>query len=195
MSKSRTSDAPPSSLPAENPDAALTLVGEIVAPFGVRGQVKMRPLMDNPAALIKLAYVLLRWPATSDGVSGGGHEEKQRILTVKPHQEAFLLTLSGTPDRNAAEMMRNVQVFIRPEELPPLEEDAYYENQLIGLTVVTESGANLGKIEQVHFGVANDVYETPLALIPAIGAIVLEVDLSGKKVLVKDIRGLLKSES
>lgn len=183
----------PKHLITQSPDS-LVLVGEIVAPFGVRGQVKMRPLMDNPAALMQLPGVLLRWPATSDGVSGGGREEMQRVLSARPHSDAYLLTLSGTPDRNAAETMRNVQIFIHQRELPPLEEDSYYENQLIGLNVVTESGQELGPIEQVHFGPANDVYETALAMIPAVGAIIVEVDLPGGKMIVKDIPGLRKDE-
>ena len=168
---------------------ALILVGEIVAPFGVRGQVKMRPLMDDPNALLKLPAVLLRWP---EGV--GGREEMQRITSLRPHQDAFLITLSGVPDRNAAETMRNVQIFIRQSELPPLEEGAYYENQLVGLRVVTESGRDMGEIEQIYFGAANDVYETELALIPAVGDVIIEVDLPGGRIIVRDIPGLRKDE-
>ena len=175
--------------PSPNHSITLVLVGEIVAPFGVRGQVKMRPLMDDPAALLKLPGVLLRWP---DGA--GGREETQRIASIRPHGEAYLLTLSGVPDRNAAETMHGVQIFIRHSELPALEEDAYYAGQLIGLNVVTESGRDFGKIEQIHFGPANDVYETPNALIPAVGEVIIEVDLPNGAMIVRDLPGLRKDE-
>jgi len=164
----------------------LVLVGEITAPFGVRGQVKMRPLMDKPEALAKLPAVYLQYP--------DGRTETRRITQVRWQQEIVLLSFDGVPDRNGAEMLRTALVFIREADLPPLEPDAYYEGQLLGLTVVTESGRDLGKIEHIHFYPANDVYETEVAMIPAVESIVLQVDLPGQRLVVRDIPGLRKDE-
>jgi 16S rRNA processing protein RimM len=164
----------------------LVLVGEITAPFGIRGQVKMRPLIEQPKALAKLPSVRLRYP--------GGREESRRVSEARPHQGAAVLTLEGIGDRDASELLRDVLVFIRRSELPPLGDDAYYEGQLVGLRVVTESGRDLGAIEQVLFGPANDVYETADALIPAVGDVVVEVDLPGGRMVVRDIPGLRKDE-
>jgi 16S rRNA processing protein RimM len=165
---------------------SLVLVGEITAPFGIRGQLKMRPLMEKPEALTKLPGVRLRFP--------NSREEMRRVSAVQMQQNAALVSLDGVDDRDAAEMFRNVSVFIRQDELPPLEPDAYYESQLLGLRVETESGRGLGRIAKVHFYPANDVYETDIALIPAIADVVVQVDLAGGRLLVRDVPGLRKDE-
>ena len=84
--------------------------------------------------------------------------------------------------------------FVRRSELPPLEPDTYYESDLIGLQVLTEIGRDLGTIEAVHYYPANDVYETAVAMIPAVGEIVVEVDLAQRLLRVRDIPGLRKDE-
>lgn len=166
--------------------AEWVLVGEITAPFGIRGQVKMRPLMDKPETLAKLPGVLLRY--------AGGREVAHKISEVRRHQEVVVLTFAGITDRDAAETLRGGLLLIPKSDLPPLEPDAYYEGQLLGLQVVTESGVDLGLVTQVHFYPANDVYETPVAMIPAVESVIVQVDLSGGRLVVRDIVGLRKDE-
>ena len=55
----------------------LMLVGEITAPFGIRGQLKMRPLMEQPQALTKLPTVVLRYPGANS------REERRRMTGVR----------------------------------------------------------------------------------------------------------------
>ncbi len=172
--------------PAEAEEDPLVLVGEITAPFGIQGQVKMRPLMDNPNALTKLPSVTLRYP--------DGHEVSARVRGTRLHSGTLLATIADCADRNAAERLRDVLVLIRRSQLPPLEEGAYYESQLLGLRVVTESGRDFGPITHVHFYPANDVYETEVALIPAVEAAIVRVDLASGEMLVRDIAGLRKDE-
>ncbi|MDX1931834.1 MAG: ribosome maturation factor RimM [Capsulimonadales bacterium] len=169
------------------PDIPPVLVGEVAAPFGVRGEVKIVPRLDDPAYLKRLPAVLLQWE--------NGASETRRVLSVRRHQEAFLLTFDGIPDRNAAERLRGARLFVRREQLPPLQEDAYYDWQLVGLRVVTESGRDLGTIEKVHFYPANDVYETPVALIPAIAEVIVEVSPERNELRVRDVPGLRKDET
>lgn len=162
----------------------LVLIGEITAPFGVRGEVKMRPLLDNPRALAKRT-VHIRFP--------DGREENRRITAVRMHQDAALIQLDGVTDRNATELLRGVDLFLREKDLPPLPAGEYYQHQLLGLQVVTDAGRDLGPIELVHFYPANDVYETPIALIPAVeGEFIVSVDLEAGKMVVRDVSGLEK---
>ena len=106
-----------------------------------------------------------------------------------------LLTVDGIPDRNEAELFPGAQLFLRRSELPVLGDEEYYEADLVGLRVVTDSGKDLGAITRVHFiPNANDVYETPVAMIPAIGDVVVKVDVSAGTVTVRDIPGLRKDE-
>jgi 16S rRNA processing protein RimM len=164
----------------------LVLVGEVSAPFGILGQVKMRALMEKIDSLTRLPAVTVRL--------ADGSEERLRIARIRPHGGGLLATITGIADRNAAERLRGALLLIRQSELPPLDDDSYYESDLIGLRVSTESGRDLGTIEAVHFYPANDVYETAEALIPAVGEIVLKVNVAGGTMLVSDIPGLRKDE-
>jgi 16S rRNA processing protein RimM len=163
----------------------LVLVGEITAPFGVRGEVKMRPLMDDPRKLTRKKSVLLRYP--------DGREENRRITSARMHQEAALIQLEGITDRNGVELLRGVGVYLPEKDLPPLPPGEYYQHQLLGLQVVTDAGRDLGRIETVHFYPANDVYETPVALIPGVeGEFIVSVNLEVGQMVVRDVPGLEK---
>jgi 16S rRNA processing protein RimM len=169
----------------DNAGHKLVLVGKLTAPFGVRGEIKMRPFMENPKALAKLPQVCLK--------HGDGSTEYRKVLSVRMHLEAALVTFADTTDRNQVELLRDAEVYIRQEELPPLPPGEYYQHQLLGLRVLTDAGRDLGTIEQVHFYPANDVYETADAMIPAIeNEFILAVDLVAGTMTVRDVPGLEK---
>ena len=177
--------------------SSLVLVGEITSAFGIRGEVKMLLLLDDPKHLLKLPSILLQWPEKrgAEKAKATPLERRLKVISLRRHQGAALLTLEGVTDRTQAEQFPGAQIFISRSELPALGEDTYYEADLVGLSVVTESGKSLGIIIRVHFiPNANDVYETEVAMIPAIGDVVLRVDLATKQVLVRDIAGLRKDE-
>jgi 16S rRNA processing protein RimM len=154
------------------------LVGEVTAPFGMKGEVKLLPYLDDPASLKGKIFLVQGVP--------------QRVQSVRYHQGQPLLLFEGM-DRTAAEAIRGTQLFLPKSELPPLPEGSYYDWQLRGLAVVTESGKALGEIETILYNpAANDVYETSLALIPAHAQFVLSVDLEAGRMVVSDDPGLLK---
>jgi 16S rRNA processing protein RimM len=164
----------------------LVLVGEITAPFGIRGEVKVTPLMDRPEVLKRLPSVTLR--------HSDGRQTERKVLAMHPANRQVRIAFEGV-DRNEAETLRGTTLYIRRDQLPSLEPDAYYEWDLLGLEVVTDTGRALGTIEKVYFYPANDVYETAVALIPAVaGEIVLKVDTVAKTMVVRDIPGLRKDE-
>ncbi len=177
----------------DNAPAPPVLVGEIVAAFGVRGQVKMRALIDKPAHLAKLPFVTLQFPAVPGAPARP--DRRLRITSARPHKQAFLVSFDGVTTMNESETLREALIFIRPDELPPLGEDEYYASQLVGLQVVTETGRDLGKIEEVLFNpAANDVYETAIAMIPAVASVVVSVSVAEGRMVVRDIPGLRKDE-
>ena len=145
-------------------------------------------LMESPATLAQLPFVTLEFPGTKKPA------QTVRVLQARQQKNVALLTLENVTDRNASEDLRGALVFIAPDELPPLGPDTYYERDLIGLHVVTNTGGDLGAIEKVHFYPANDVYETALALIPAVESFILNVDLEQKQMTVRDMPGLRKDD-
>jgi 16S rRNA processing protein RimM len=141
------------------------VVGKIVAPWGVRGEVKVAIETDFPERFKRLKRVYLGEKATS------------------------------CDDRNAAEKLRGHLVQIPIEEAMPLDEDEYYVYQIVGLDVWTAEGEHLGRVSEVLFTGANDVYvvqgDKGEILIPAVEDVVLEVDLTGGRLTVELVEGLI----
>jgi 16S rRNA processing protein RimM len=169
-----------------SPDDTL-LIGQIVAPFGVRGQVKVRAYTTNVAHLrrrIRAVFI--------------GDERREYALTgVIEHKPGLLvLSLGGVASRDAAENLRGAEVAIRERDAAPLEDGEYFIHQLYGLAVVDEQGAEIGRVREVLETGANDVLvvtrpDQPEALIPMIHDVVQELDIAGGRVVVRLIEGLL----
>ena len=98
--------------------------------------------------------------------------------------------LSAIEDRNAAEKLRNVDLYIPRARLPEIDEaDTFYHADLIGLKAVTRSGDEVGTVSAIHNFGASDVIEIkppagePL-LMPFTDATVPEIDLSARRIVV-----------
>ncbi|HEU4754589.1 MAG TPA: ribosome maturation factor RimM [Armatimonadota bacterium] len=144
------------------------VVGVLVGPHGVRGEVKLRPVTEFPERLPRLKELRLRFP--------DGHEERKRVLGTRPHREMLLVRLEGVPDMDAADALRGCEVIVSPAEAAPLPEGRYYEHQILGLRVVTPEGEELGRVTEVMPGPSNDVYVAGPWLIPATHDAVLRLD-------------------
>lgn len=164
-------------------------VGRVVAPHGIRGEVKVEPMTDFPERFKKGAKVFL-------GVAVNAPEVvATEIAAARPHQNRWLVLFANVKDRNAAEALRDQYVLIPEAEMMPLGEHENYAHDLIGLEVVTNDGSVLGQLIEILFTPANDVYivrgpqgET---LIPATREVVLNVDLAAKRMTVALPEGLL----
>jgi len=174
--------------PAPAPDETL-LIGQIVAPFGVRGQVKMRSYttqIEHLRRRIRTVYL-------------GDDRRPYTISSLFEHKPGLLiLTLAGVATREAAEDLRGQEVAIRESEAAPLEEGEYFIHQLYGLTVVGEDGNEIGRVKEVIETGANDVLivtrpDQPEALIPMIHDVVKDLDIPGGRVVVRLLDGLLPS--
>ena len=89
------------------------VIGKIVAPHGVRGDIRILPLTDKPEQFLDLDYLLL-----PDG----------RKLTVKAarfHKRMVLVTTAEIKSMNESELLRGMEVSINAEDLPELE-DRYF---------------------------------------------------------------------
>lgn len=173
----------PSSSSAPNSPRYL-VIGRIVRPWGVQGEVKVEVLTDWPERFALLDDVYLGEEATPY------HLERFRL-----HQGHALLKLVGCDDRNAAEALREQLVQVPPEEAMPLDEDEYYVHQIEGLEVWTDEGESLGQVVEVLFTGSNEVYVVHgprgEVLIPAIADVVMQVDLEGGRLVVHLMDGLV----
>jgi 16S rRNA processing protein RimM len=153
----------------------------------VQGEVKIRPLVDSLAILMQLPVLYLQ--------SVSGRSCETRLLKARFHQENMAVArVEAIPDCNAADEWRQAKIYANRSDMPALPDGAYYEWDLLGIVIETESGKPLGAIEKIHHYPANDVYETEVALVPAVGAFVKQIDIVGKRMVVIDMPGLRKDE-
>lgn len=160
--------------PAEEPWNLV--VGQVVAPHGVAGEVRVRPETDFPERLGRLGEVCLSLPT--------GEQRFLRILSARPGPRGILVKFAGCERREQAEALRGALIAIRPSMAAPLPEGAYWVHQVVGLRVVTEQGEDLGEVTEVIRTPANDVYVTPRAMIPAVRQVVREINLEEGRMVV-----------
>lgn len=160
-------------------------VGKIVNTQGIKGEVRVLPQTDDITRFELLKSVL---------VEIRGKAEVLEIETVRYHKQFVLLKFKGIDNMTAAEKYKTAIIKI-PEELAiPCEADEYYIKDLYDMDVVTDEGENLGKIADIIFTAANDVYivRNPdrEILIPAIKQCILKVDVPANKMTVHLLEGL-----
>ncbi|UCC88754.1 MAG: 16S rRNA processing protein RimM [Anaerolineales bacterium] len=161
-------------------------IGRIIRPHGVRGEVSVEVLTDFPERFDTLEVVHL---------GEAMHAEPWQITASRWHKDHVLLTLQGCEDRTSAQRLRGLLVQIPIEEAMGLPEDEYYPHQLIGLDVVTVEGEELGRISEILYTNANDVYVVigprGQILLPAIAEVIECVDLDAGQMRVRLMEGLV----
>lgn len=166
------------------------LIGEILRPHGIAGELKMRVLTGYPERLH--AHQTLYLADSPEAES----PEAYKLRSVRFHQGYALIRLEAVPDRTAAERYRQLYVMVAMEDAVPLEPDEHYLFELIGLQVLTEQGESLGEIVDVMETGANDVYVVrggPYGevLIPATEHTILSTDVTARHIVVRLPDGLL----
>ncbi|MBR5388224.1 MAG: 16S rRNA processing protein RimM [Clostridia bacterium] len=111
-------------------------IGLIVKPHGVRGEVKVYPLTDEPQKFSRLKK------ATVDG-------KEFALNSVKVGTDAVYVSFCGVPDRNAAELLRGKYVEMDRADDDPAEEFSYYVSDIVGSTVILDNGETVGKVTDV----------------------------------------------
>jgi 16S rRNA processing protein RimM len=146
-------------------------MGRIVAPFGVRGWIKVRPQTESADGL--LAYRTW-WLAAQD------EWRAHRLLEGRVQGTDLVARLEGIEDRDRAAQLRGSQIAVPRSELPPAPEGEYYWSDLIGLSVVNREGVQLGRVAEIFATGANDVLVVRgerERLIPFIDPVVVEVNI------------------
>jgi 16S rRNA processing protein RimM len=115
-------------------------MGRIVAPFGVKGWVKLKVFTETPDGL--LSYPVW-WLATTNGW------QKYEVAEAEFHAKGLVVRLEGVVDRTGAEALSGIDVGVPREAFPEPEADQFYWADLIGLDVVNRQDEALGKIEEL----------------------------------------------
>lgn len=154
------------------------VIGEVLKPQGIRGEVKIKPLIDDVSDLKSVKKVFIG-------------DTEYKILSARADSQAAYLALSGVADRNAAEFLRGKEVLADRADLPALEEGRYYIVDIIGCAVVTENGKRLGEIADI-LPAHTDIYVMREGdkeyMFPAAEGVLLDVDVEKKIITVSEKR-------
>ncbi|MCE2490495.1 MAG: 16S rRNA processing protein RimM [Anaerolineae bacterium] len=180
----------PASGPEEKSGPSFLLLGLILRPHGLRGELRVRLLTDYPERIGNLPQVYLASDLEAQDARAW------RVEHMRMHQQYGLLKLQGVNDRNEAELLRELNVLVAIEDAVPLEEGELYLHQLIGLRVITAEGCELGTIRDIIETGANDVYivnspELGEILFPATAETILEISIADGQLRVQVPDGLL----
>jgi len=153
-------------------------MGRVIAPFGVRGQVKVQPFSAATGNLVAYA----NWWFGRD-------DDWQEYRIEQAHVQGHVLVakLESCDDRQAAMLLRGVEVAVPREAFPDTNEGEFYWADLIGLEVTNEEGQDFGQVAQILATGANDVLVIRgerERLIPFIAAVVKRVNLAAGMITV-----------
>ena len=126
------------------------LLGEVVRPQGIHGEVKLRHYTDDPERFLELKTVYRERE---------GRYEPIGVTGARVREDDVFLMLEGVRDRNAAEALRGTLLTVPRDALPALGEGEYYHADLIGLAAVSTDGAAIGRVVAVENFGAGDILE------------------------------------
>lgn len=164
-------------------------VAQIGAAHGLKGKVRLRSFTQEPGDFATYGPL-----ETEDG------SRRLTIEDVRVDKDAFVATFEEIGDRNAAEALRNVNLYIDRDLLPAVEEDdTFYCADLVGLSAVTRDKAAFGEVIAVRNFGAGDLLEIRRGdgstyLLPFTENAVPEIDLAGGTIVVDPPRDSPESE-
>ena len=183
----KASQGPPDPSGRTPPDRLV--VGRVLRPHGVRGELSVQVLSDAPERFVPGAELGVGDP------DGPRPPAPAVVRAARLHQGRLLLSLEGVEDRDAADRFRGAWLSIPVAAARPLDRGEFWPHQLVGLAVVDRQGRERGRVADVVPGAAHDLLVVELpggdsALVPAVAALVT-VELEAGRVLVDALTGLL----
>ena len=158
---------------------ALILIGKIVRPRGLRGQVKVLPLTDFVEQFELLDKVIIHL----NGDYSEYHIENVQILKNIPY-----LSFRGIENIDSAEKLRNCDIFMRENQRMQLPDDSFYFNDIEGFNVITTEGTEVGILYDIEHLPSSDLLvverEDKKVLIPFVRDIVPVVDMKNRKIVI-----------
>jgi 16S rRNA processing protein RimM len=165
---------------SSQPDA-YRRIGQVVGAFGIRGQVKVDPLTDFLDRFDKGTSLLL--------------EDREVVVQdVFWHKGHIVIKLSGIDDPDEAQKYQFKYLYGSTDFEPDLGEGEYLTADLLGLTVKTVTGEEIGVVDDVLSAPAHDIIQVGEVLIPAVKQFIKSIDVNNRIMVVELIEGMLPNE-
>jgi 16S rRNA processing protein RimM len=171
----------------ENSEPRFLVIGEIVKPHGVKGEVTVIPHTDLPERFTWIDEIYV----------GENPPIPVAVESARLHKGRPLLKLAGYDNRDQADALRGQLLQIPEDQAIPLEENEYFLFQLLGLLVETMEGNQIGTLAEVIETGANNVFvvlgDQGEILIPDIPEVILEIDFENQRMIIDPLPGLLNA--
>lgn len=162
---------------------AYLLLGEIVRPQGIRGEVKVKHYTDDPERFYDLETVFLK---------RGESYEPAKVVKARVQGDDVYLTIEGVLDRNEAEKLRGVQLWVDRENAVELSEDEVFIADILGAKAYDTKGREVGVLKDVLTpgGVDVFVFKTPKGnlMMPALKTVILEMNAEEGRIVLDENR-------
>lgn len=153
--------------PAQEPK--FLAIGKVLRPHGIRGELRLEMHTGSPSHLSEVETVYI-----------GDNHEPRRLKSFRLHKGLLLISVEGCGDRDAADALRGLLVSVKQDDAAPLKPGEYYHHQIVGLSVVTDAGEEIGSVAEIVETGANDVYVVRGpggdVLLPAIKSVILKIE-------------------
>jgi 16S rRNA processing protein RimM len=156
----------------------MVVMGRVVAPFAVKGWIRVQPFTQLPASLLDYRT----WWLGREGAWTPGAVEEGAV-----HGKSVVAKLAGCEEREAAAAMQGLEVAVPRSQLPQSQPGEYYWSDLLGLAVRNLQNQALGRVEGLLETGANQVLVVRgdrERLIPFVAAFVVTVDLAQGEIVV-----------
>jgi 16S rRNA processing protein RimM len=154
-------------------------MGRIVAPFGVKGWIKVAPFTEEPEGLGRFS---------SWWIGAGGDWREFRLAEVARQGSMLLARLEGCDSREAASQLRGREISVPRAAFPPRGESEFYQADLIGLEVRNLDDERLGSVAGFVATGAHAVMRLEDGererLLPFVASVVKTVDEDAGRILV-----------
>jgi 16S rRNA processing protein RimM len=166
------------------------IVGRVMKPFGVRGEVKVKPITDRAERFHDLSFVFIK--------KGEGYK-KMEIECCRLHGDHVCLKPAEFSSRDDAAALAGELLYIDREHAARIEEGSHYCYDLVGCSVRTTGGRILGVLREIQNAGSCDVYVVNTGaengsrgelLIPAISEVVKKIDVKAKEIVIEPLEGL-----
>jgi len=166
------------------------VVGVVIKPVGLKGEIKVKPLTDNPD---RYAPGSSLWFAPV-----GGKPAPFVVEDVSEYKGILRVLFAGIESVEEAERYRGQEIFVPEAEVPPLPEGEYYHFQIIGLDVYASGGRLLGKVTDIFEAGEKDVYvikgRGKEYLVPATGEHIREIDVERGRITLYPMEGYIPED-
>jgi 16S rRNA processing protein RimM len=163
-------------------------VGKIVNTHGIRGEVRVISRTDFPEERYKIGNTLY--------VDMGTEHIPVTVEAHRKHKQFDLLTFEGLENINDVVRFKGHILKVPKEQKVSLEEGEFFYRDIIGCSVFTVVGEELGKVKEILSPGANDVWVVKRKgfgsdiLIPYIPSVVKTVDIDAQKIMIEPLEGL-----